>query len=473
MLSLYKQHVRNLLRLEPKKFFNDMRECEKKVRHMELAEEPRKGSLAKKTVAGCLHGSQDFPTASRHDKLSSSIRRHIARHDELLEGEQLRGNMQEMKKAASRATRSIYGVVLLTSLPVIGISLFALTVSWNTIPIDVYPGMVDILKIFTMVFQSLFAVIAVFIWDGNNLLAYVDLVVCLVSPFADWYWSIACDEYGTLRPLDITTYSILTLYMTFRLWARAIMPRHSTWHRAVSRGAVSKVDKLNFIWTTRSASQVSEILPDILVLWNLLVASWGLDSVQQVCKMSIYVTDTDGEACAMLRREVEDTIFYKAGGIKFRRADLSKVIEDHSIDLICNRRNSQSLLAFCGSPALAREIHHHKISNDMVVAVTGNKKHQMEFVSESYGGGKSSTTAKVSDEADSQTECMRLLTTRKNMSYFNGRGVIRRSSLGDLRGASTLGSTGSRLFKADTNGTFEQSSSPQFIVHSQTTFASG
>jgi hypothetical protein len=441
------------LRLEPKKFFKDMRECEKKVRQMELAEEPRQGSFAKKTVTGCLHGSQDFPTASRYDKLSSSIRQRISRHDELLEGKQLRGNMKEMKKAASRATRSIYGVVLLTSLPAIGISLFALTVSWNTIPIEVYPGMVEILKIFTMVFQSLFAVIALFIWDGNNLLAYVDVVMCLISPFADMYWATVCDEYETLRPVDIATYSILTLYMTFRLWARVVMPRHSTWHRAVSRGAVSKVDQLNFVWTTRSASQVSEILPDIIVLWDILVASWGLENVQQVCKMSIYVTDTDRGACAMLRREVQETRFYKAGGIKFRRADFSKVIEDHSIDLIGNRRNSQSLLAFCGSPALARELHHHKISNDMVVAITGNRKHQMEFMSESYGGGKSSTSTKVNDEADSQTECMKLLTTRKNMSYFNGRGMIRRSSLIDLRGALTFG--GSRGSKADTNGTFE------------------
>jgi hypothetical protein len=89
----------------------------------------------------------------------------------------------------------------------------------------------------------------------------------------------------------------------------------------------------------------------------------------------------------------------------------------------------------------------------MVVAVTGNEKHQMEFVSESYGGGKSSTSAKVNDEADSQSECMKLLTTRKNMSYLNGRGMIRRSSLIDLRGALTFG--GSRGSKADTKGSFE------------------
>ncbi|KAL3939665.1 MAG: hypothetical protein SGBAC_005642, partial [Bacillariaceae sp.] len=45
-----------------------------------------------------------------------------------------------------------------------------------------------------------------------------------------------------------------------------------------------------------------------------------------------------------------------------------------------------SLLAFCGCPKLSADIHHAKRSNDMITAITGHKKHQMEFVSESYGG---------------------------------------------------------------------------------------
>jgi hypothetical protein len=35
-------------------------------------------------------------------------------------------------------------------------------------------------------------------------------------------------------------------------------------------------------------------------------------------------------------------------------------------------------------------LHQHKISNDMLTAITGNKRHQMEYVSESYGGVKKS-----------------------------------------------------------------------------------
>lgn len=428
-MSLYKQHIRNLLRLDPLKFFSEIRDCEKNVRQIEMAEEPLKGSLAKKATFG------QFPRTSRHEALNTSIHRSLTWHDKLSGHDQLQVNMQEMKKAASMTTRSIFGVVLLTGLPVVGMALFALTISWNTIPIDLYPGMMDILRIFTIVFQCLFAVAAIFIWDGNNIFAFVDVAMCLVSPFANWYWSEICEQYGSLRPVDITTYSLVILYMTGRLWAKAVMPQYSTWHRAVSRGVTSKVDKLNFVWTTRSASQVSEILPDILALWDMLVASWGFENAQEVCRISIYVTDSDNEACAMLRRELHHTGLYQAGAIKFERAELSTVIEDHTIDLICTRQNSHSLLAFCGSPVLAHEMHRHKISNDMAVAISGNKKHQMDFVSESYGGVKKSPKTTVY-ESDAETENMKPLTTRKNMAYLSGMGVFR-GSFADPHGVQT------------------------------------
>lgn len=421
ILSLYKQHVRNLLRLDPVKYFSDLREREKKARQIENARNPRKGSFAKNIVSCCHHSSEQLYRNGR-EELEISFRRSIARHDDLKGCNQLRVNMKEMKKAVSRATRSIYGIVFLTGLPVIGVSLFALTVSWNTMPMDIYPGMADILKVFTMIFQALFAIVALFVWNGNNILAYVDVVICLINPFADWYWLKVCEEYVTLRPIDIVTYSLIVLYMTSRLWTKAVTPRKSGFHQSVNRGAVYKMDRFDFVWTTKSASQVSDVIPDILALWNILVDMWGLEDAQNACRISIYVTDKDMEACSMLQREVRNTDLYKSGGIQFQRADLLKVIEDHSIDLICTRRNSQSLLAFCGSPALAREIHRHKISNDMIVAITGNKNHQMDFVSESYGGVKSSNKDKM-DETDSEAEGMQPLTTRKNTVYSNRRGL--------------------------------------------------
>jgi hypothetical protein len=438
LISLFKHHVRNLLRLDPKKYFKELVEDEHKTIDIEEAELLRKGSVAEKVTFGCRDKKNEYSSRrSSRDMLSSSIRRRVARHDELHDWDKLRGNMKEMKKAASMATRSIYGVVALTALPVMGVGLLALTISWNTIPIDIKPGMVDILKLLTMLFQSFFAGIAIFVWDGNTILTYIDMVMCILSPFADWYWVNVCEKYGSLPTTDITLYCLLVGYMTARVWAKAVMPRHKSRSAEVGGFSVNRVNRLDVVWTTRSASLVSEILPDLLDVWETLGANWGAENRLKVCRISIYITDRDQEACSMLRRELLGTDLYKSGAIAFSRPDLPKVIEDHTIDMICSKRNSYSLLAFCGSPSLGREIHHHKISNDMMTAITGNKRHQMEFVSESYGGVKASKKVKV-DDTESEMENMQPLTTRRNMSYFTGRGLpSKRSSFQMIRDEAT------------------------------------
>jgi hypothetical protein len=216
-----------------------------------------------------------------------------------------------------------------------------------------------------------------------------------------------------------------------------VMPRHKSRSAEVGGFSVNRVNRLDVVWTTRSASLVSEILPDLLDVWETLGANWGAENRLKVCRISIYITDRDQEACSMLRRELLGTDLYKSGAIAFSRPDLPKVIEDHTIDMICSKRNSYSLLAFCGSPSLGREIHHHKISNDMMTAITGNKRHQMEFVSESYGGVKASKKVKV-DDTESEMENMQPLTTRRNMSYFTGRGLpSKRSSFQMIRDEAT------------------------------------
>jgi hypothetical protein len=73
-----------------------------------------------------------------------------------------------------------------------------------------------------------------------------------------------------------------------------------------------------------------------------------------------------------------------------RSTSAAQKIEVHTLNLIDTRRSSCSLLAFCGSPELSLSLHQHKISNDMLTVITGNKRHQMEYVSESYGGVKKS-----------------------------------------------------------------------------------
>jgi len=106
-----------------------------------------------------------------------------------------------------------------------------------------------------------------------------------------------------------------------------------------------------------------------------------------------------------------------------------KVIEEHTIEMINSRASSYSLLAFCGSPSLANEIHYSKISNDVITAMTGHHpSHTMDYVSESYGGKKivsknkrsinrESISLEVDDDGEDCVE-VQLLTKRKTLSFY-------------------------------------------------------
>ena len=275
-----------------------------------------------------------------------------------------------------------------------------------------------------------FAFVSIFIWNADGILAYVDVVFVLIAPFADWYWLEICNEFQKMLPSDIILFSILIWYMIVRLWVKAVAPIHFARYCAIKNAQSGNIDQIKFVWTTRSASQVSEILPDVLLLWDLLVHKWGIDNARKVCKISIHVTDPNGLSCALLRKEYENTDFYRNGGIVFHRPDILKVIEDHTIELINSRTNSHSLLSFCGSPTLANEIHYNKISNDVITAMTGHcQSHTMDYFSESYGGKKA---APISDKSSNKKSMsleindndhhgveVQLLTTRKTLSFYD------------------------------------------------------
>jgi hypothetical protein len=401
VLSLFKQHVHQLLRLDPAKHFLDLERHQRKIRQIEKAEEPRKASLAKKVVASCRarrSTPDNRPSKNKRDSVVQSIRNRIAIHETVQEMEGcdrqlIRLSMHAMRSAARRATRSIYGVVLLTTMPVLGISLIALTISWNTIDIELYGGMVEALMVLTAVFQLIFAVVACCVWDASQFAAFIDAAFCLIMPFADWYWFGHYEQNGVLSASDITTYSLLMGYLTARVWSMTVKPRHRSWRAADggcgSTGGLTTLERLEIVWVVRSASLVSEILPEISNYWDELVARWGDENARAVCRIRVFVTDTDQRAVALLQQEL--LLHSLSNYVRFERPDFAEIIEHHTLDMITTRRNSYSVLSFCGSPVLAGVLHHLKINNDMVAAVTGNKRHQMEFVSESYGGSKASS----------------------------------------------------------------------------------
>jgi hypothetical protein len=183
VLSLFKQHVHQLLRLDPGNHFLDLKRHQRKIREIEKSKEPRKASLVQKIRAICRARrstqDKDWPPSSmnKRDSVVQSIRNRIALYDSVREMEGsdrqlVRWSMQAMRSAARRATRSIYRVVVfLAIMPVFGISFIVLTISWNTIDIELDDGMVEALMVLTAVFQLSFAVVVRCIWDASQSVA--------------------------------------------------------------------------------------------------------------------------------------------------------------------------------------------------------------------------------------------------------------------------------------------------------------
>ena len=415
VLSLFKEHVRQLLRLDPENYCKELEDCQERAGRIQVAEEMQKGSFAQIICSGIKQQPYErLREQTRSDSLREAIKSTISKRQDLspeAKSKHSRGNMREMKRAAFWATRSIYGVAFLTLLPVFGISLIALTISWNTVNAELFSGMVEFLQIATVLFHACYASVSIFIWDANQFCAYTDLVFCLLAPFVDWYWYGVYRDRGLLSPGDITNYCLFSGYMTLRAWNMTVRPRHQARHSGDCHG-VRTLERLEVVWVARSSSMVARIIPDINKIWKGLVDIWGEEKAVSVCRISVYVTDKDSKARQLLKRELRGSPLYESGAIHFGRPDFGRLIEDHTIDMISSRRTSNSLLAYVGSPELAREIHRLKISNDMTTAITGNKRHQMEFVAENYGNAKPKTRFELDDEDR--------YTVRHDISYDNG-----------------------------------------------------
>jgi hypothetical protein len=405
MLSLFNQHIRQLVRLDPKSRRLELLDHQKRVRQVELAESCRKKSIARKINSCYNHRAVNLKT--RQDKVSQSIHHSLDAYAALKlrnnRGAEQEGqdvvkdlgiNRKEMEKAAFQATRSIYGVVMLAALSVFGIMLVALTISWNNNSFGLRKGMITALEVSTVLFQACFGFATFFVWDGGQLLALIDTVFCVVAPFADWFWFKQYETNLELTANNVARYCLLIGYMTVRFWSMTVKPRHRSWKKAILNDGVSTLERLELVWMCRSTALASELFPIINETWVDLVQCWGKEKARAACRLDIYITDKDEAANEQFRNEVKHTALYRSGAIHFCRPDLENIIENHTLDLIATRRSSCSVLAFCGSPELSLSLHQCKISNDMLTAITGNKRHQMEFVSESYGGIKKSKPKK-------------------------------------------------------------------------------
>ena len=448
--------MQSLLRLDPQAHLKELHEHNALIRQIEMAKEAGKGSIVKKAVASCILG-EEIQGTLRRDSAKESIRRSITRHQEF-NSWQIKPKTKDLRRAAFRATRSIYGVILLSMMPVFGISVIALTISWNTVPIELYGGMTSILRILTYIFQACFAMIVFFVWDANSFFAYTDIAVCsLLVPIGNWYLNNKYGNNGVLQPPDITLSCLLTAYLTARVWAMAVKPRHCSW-RSCSNGKISTLDRLEIVWVTRSSNLVVKILPDVDKLYTKLVQLWGHDYAREVCRISVYLTDRDKRQVHLLQKELQKSTLYKHGCILLGRPNFEEVIQDYTLELICTRRNSYSLLAFCGSPQLASQLHQAKISNEMITSITGNKQHQLEYLSESFGGVTKAATETSSTPDSSFELVVETIPDEQDKKFATPPPCLKRGSSGQSLMSSCVDTvySGSHQQEEDANFTFSE-----------------
>jgi hypothetical protein len=365
-----------MLRLDPKSHFKLLEGRQQQILDIQAAEQGRKGSIAEQLTEPCCsrrrqrENDDDSTVDEREERRSlrrTGKRTSPASSSSRSSKEICRSNKQ-LKKAVSNATRSLYDVLSLAILTVFGVALLALTISWNTIPIELYSGMVDALKLMTMMFQLGYALIAILVWEGDSFFTILDMAMVVVSPAADIYWFgvYNTSDNGTLRPVDILTFSLLIGYMTGRVWAMAVRPPFC--HQAAALSGTScrpsNLERLDVIWVSSSASLLAEILPDFEEVYRDLSNKWGESNAQKACRVSVYCTDPDPHAEEMLQLST----LYQQGMIQFAEPNFAEILQDHTLELIKTRQSSQSLVAFSGSSQLAKELHQCKISNDIVVS---------------------------------------------------------------------------------------------------------
>ena len=411
ILSMFKHHARRIMRLSPTTHLQILRENSKKRTKFELETEKRKSSMFGLCVSTCNSARKKVSDKkTKADRLRHRIHESIV-FSQLTTEDDVKSTLnQDVRKSAIAATRSLYGVVrfldndrnfqklrLIIShqtisqvftgiLTTMGVTLMALVLSWSTLPIDhIYPGMVAILQLLTVAFQACFAIAALFVWDRNSLVAFLDVGTCLLAGGADIYYYFIYEEHGMLRPVEVVTFYLLVGYMVARLWTKAVSQRHNSWQYAPGDENRS-MESLKIVWVSRSAPLIAEILPEIEEVWQDILKTWKQEDAMKVINFSVYCTDKDESSQISLVKAIGDTQFFKQGFVRFGRPDFGMLLENHTVELTEHNRSSNSLLAFCGSPSLAQQLHSMKIKNDMVAAIAGYKQHQMEFVSESYGG---------------------------------------------------------------------------------------
>jgi hypothetical protein len=364
VLSQLKQRAHQLLRMCHKARASDMERQLRSVRVRILELPSRKKSIAECVIRSC--GNRKSGYLKLEETLGDPVKRSYlsASHPSHATREDLMTFAMPTHRRINQTKHQICLTVLLVFLAILGFSLLEMLVSWSALGNhDGTDGAVREILYATLVFHACFAVFALCVWevDGRELPACYDVVATYVALLMDWFILLQHFRSGSLHRCLLIPFCILTGYMSMRTWLMATM------HRTKSEVGDTftnsqQPESFEVIWMTDSASLVSDVLADLEVVWKRLIDT-GNETL--ACNISVYLTDKDGEARAILESEISASLLGRKKSIHFCRPKFSAILECHITKMIATRQQSQTLINCRGIQSLIQEVSRCKIWNDL------------------------------------------------------------------------------------------------------------
>ncbi len=347
--------------------------------------------------------------------------------------------MKRIESARRAKQQVIVGAISLLG-PILGVLMYGLTLSWSQLPFDLYQGMNIALMTGTILFQLSFLVLTVTKYKSGtgkrDIWVYVDLIIVAIGAVHDGFlfWN---NLWGTrLSSPQLVYFSLLMIYMIARFIDHVITSTENPIEEANKRKVgLVVLDKVKFVWVSRSATAISQVYPDIAVHWNKLVAAWGPKRARECCEIVIYCTDKNRVACQDLVDALQSTALFKENCFKFGRPSFEKLLDQHTAEIIGNSKiATRTMFAFCGSEFLGRKAKEANQYNDIFLAMSGYTHHVVDMEIHSYGGlfpgagskGDGETVSFVGSDEDTVKD--RIVPNRNKM--VDAREILSRTASG-------------------------------------------
>ena len=144
----------------------------------------------------------------------------------------------------------------------------------------------------------------------------------------DWYFGYQLFRHSELPP-NLAVLYFLVGYIVLRVYYHAVAGMN---HNAAGLNEV--LQRLDLIWSVRSAKVCSEIYPDINECYETLKDLWGKERTDEVLRITINITERNEDEAARLRSQIKDTSLFKDKKVFFIRPKFDTILEDHTLEMI-------------------------------------------------------------------------------------------------------------------------------------------